>query len=419
QELKDTQSQLIQSQKMESVGRLAGGIAHDFNNMLTAILGYTYAGMKDSSSGDQQHIYFEEIWKAAERASNLTQQLLAFSRRQIIETEVLDLNHMVLDVGKMLERLIGEHIELEILPDPKAGSVKAEPGQLEQVLVNLAVNARDAMPEGGCLLIETSTVTLDESFTDRHNEVIPGKYVLLSVSDTGTGMSDEISSHIFEPFFTTKEVGKGTGLGLSTCYGIVKQSAGYLTVYSEPGRGTTFKVYLPRVTDDVSQPDPPAVEPDQLPRGEETVLLAEDEPAVRELASMMLRRQGYKVLEAANGVEALELAEDRASDRIDLLLTDVVMPHMGGRELAEQMQAIHPETRVLYTSGYTDEAIVHQGIEGQGVQFIQKPFSSPDLARKVREVLDLRRRLIGPLGLPIDIDLPLPESYRGQERTLI
>ena len=418
-ERKKWEAELMQAQKMECVGRLAGGVAHDFNNLLTPIIGYAELTEMGMLQTDNLRPNLVEIRRAAERATHLTRQLLAFSSRHVIQAESVELNHLVQDVGKLLQRIIGEDIELEIHSDPGAGFVKAEPGQLEQVLINLAVNARDAMPQGGCLSIETSTVTLDATTAGLPETIVPGEYVLLAVSDTGIGMSEEVLAHIFEPFYTTKDVGKGTGLGLSTCYGIVKQSGGYLSVQSEPGRGTAFKVYLPRMEREIQNAQPPLPDLEPLPQGHETVLLVEDEPSVRSLASLTLRQQGYRVLEAAHGVEALEVAEELAPEKIDLLLTDVVMPYMGGKELAEQLLNLQPETRVLYTSGYTDEAVLSRGVDGRSTQFLQKPFSPPELVKKVRDVLDLRSRLVGPLGLPLDFDVPIPASLRHAERTLI
>ena len=381
------QEQFRQSQKMEAVGRLAGGIAHDFNNLLTVIKGYSQLSLLDLRESDILWGNIQEIQKATQRAADLTRQLLAFSRRQILDLKVLDLNTLLKDLNKMLRRIIGEDIELVTLLAEDLGRVRIDPGQFEQMILNLAVNARDAMVSGGKLTIETSNVELDEEYVRTHISVKPGSYVQLSISDTGVGMSFDTKEKVFEPFFTTKEKGKGTGLGLSTVYGIVKQSEGNIWVYSEPGRGTTFKIYLPRVEEKLD-----AVikeeESDSLPRGSETVLLAEDDPLVRDLARRLLIQQGYTVLEASNGEEALRVAKEKAGEKIHLLLTDVVMPQMGGKELSEKLKRLRPDIGVLYTSGYTDNAIVHQGTLEPGTYFLQKPFSHKTLSHKVREVLD-------------------------------
>ncbi|MGH2542269.1 MAG: ATP-binding protein, partial [Ardenticatenaceae bacterium] len=340
EELRHAQEQLVHAQKMECVGRLAGGVAHDFNNLLTPIMGYAQlAIMALSSSGnDKMRTNLIEIQKAAERASNLTRQLLAFSRRQINEPKVFGLNTMIVDMDKMLRRLIGEDIELATLPQPDLGMVEIDPGQMEQVLMNLVVNARDAMPTGGKITIETANVTLDAEYARRTPDVTPGEYVALTVSDTGTGMTEEVKAKIFEPFFTTKEDGKGTGLGLATCYGIAKQNGGHIAAYSELGHGTTFKVYLPRIEGEANASAPVRNDAGEMPRGTETVLLVEDEQAVRELGARVLQEQGYAVIEASNGVEALQFVEEHPELQIDLLLTDVVMPQMGGRELSERLR---------------------------------------------------------------------------------
>ncbi len=385
-ERKTLEQQLRQSQKMEAVGQLAGGIAHDFNNLLTAITGYSELTMMRLQPEDPLHRNLEEIKKAGDRAAALTRQLLAFSRKQILQPKVLDLNSVVSGLENMLRRLIGEDVDLRTAPKPGLGSVKADPGQIEQVIMNLAVNARDAMPRGGKLTIETGNVFLDEEYARRHVAVSPGHYVMLAVSDTGTGMDEGTRARIFEPFYTTKEAGKGTGLGLSTVYGIVKQSGGSIWVYSEVGRGTTFKVYLPLVGE-AGQEYRRRDEVEEDVRGTETVLLAEDEEVVRTLAREVLETYGYRVLEAANGGAALLICE-RHEEPIHLLITDVVMPEMSGRELADRLAALRPEMKVLYMSGYTDNAIVHQGVLDEEANFIQKPFAPRRLARKVREVLD-------------------------------
>jgi two-component system cell cycle sensor histidine kinase/response regulator CckA len=383
----DLQEQLRQAQRMEAVGQLAGGIAHDFNNLLTVIKGYSQLSLLDLKESNPLWGNIQEIQKATQRAADLTRQLLAFSRRQILDLKVLDLNALLKDLDKMLRRIIGEDIELVTLLAVDLGKAKIDPGQFEQMVLNLAVNARDAMPSGGKLTIETANAELDEEYAHIHIGVIPGHYVKLSISDTGTGMPQEVKDKAFEPFFTTKEIGRGTGLGLSTVYGIVKQSGGNIWVYSEPGCGTTFKIYLPRVEEEL---DTLSIrdETGELFKGQETVLLVEDEPSVRAMVYRLLCQQGYTVLEAANGEEALRVAREHGGDKIHLLLTDVVMPQMGGKELADQLKLLTPEIKILYTSGYTDNAIVHHGVLDPGTHFLQKPFSPKMLSRKVREVLD-------------------------------
>ena len=382
------QEQLRQAQKIEAIGRLAGGIAHDFNNLLTVIKGVCQLSLLDLHERDPLYENLKEIERSAERAADLTRQLLAFSRKQILEMEVLDLNDIVRGLDKMLHRLLGEDIDLVTVLSEGIGKVKVDPGQMEQVIINLAVNSRDAMPQGGKLTIETADVELDEEYAKRHIAVQPGRYVMLSISDTGVGMTPEVKDRLFEPFFTTKEQGKGTGLGLSTVYGIVKQSGGNIWVYSEPGQGATFKIYLPRVEEPLTEKKREEVSR-EIPRGGETILVVEDEETVRKLAMRLLKGQGYRVLEASDGGKAFMLCE-KYKERIDLILTDVVMPGMSGRELAERLKQIHPEMKVLYMSGYTDNAIVHHGVLKEGIHFIQKPFTLESLARKVREVLDKR-----------------------------
>jgi PAS domain S-box-containing protein len=379
------EKQFRQSQKMEAVGQLAGGVAHDFNNLLTAILGYadllaSRPAMDRAAMGE-----IEEIRKAGERAAGLTRQLLAFSRRQVMEPVVLRVNDLVENLEKMLRRLIGEDLDLVTRLDPSVSNVRADPGQLEQVIMNLAINARDAMPRGGKLTIETSDADLDEAYAQRHAPVQPGRYVMIAVNDTGDGMDAATQARIFEPFFTTKEKEKGTGLGLSTVYGIVKQSGGYIWVYSELGKGTTFKVYLPRVEDVAAVRQPRPVLESRV--GTETLLLVEDDQPVRKLSRKILERAGYNVLEAESGRKALELTR-HSNGGIPLVVTDLVMPDMSGTELAAELAGRHPEIRVLFMSGYTDDAVVRHGLLAAGRAFIQKPFTPDALTRKVREILD-------------------------------
>jgi PAS domain S-box-containing protein len=386
EKLRQMEDQLHLSQKLESVGRLAGGIAHDFNNMLTAINGYSELTLMGLKADDPLRQNIEEIKKAGERSAELTYQLLAFSRRQILQPKIVSLNQTITGTGRMLERLIGEDIQLITVFNPKVGQVKVDPGQLSQIIINLALNARDAMPQGGKLTIETNNATLDNEYALRHVSTVPGEYVMLSISDTGTGIDAETKRHIFEPFFTTKEVGKGTGLGLATVYGIVKQSGGNIWVYSEPGVGTTFKIYLPRVVEEYVAEE--AIDTsEEFPRGTETILLVEDEKMVRSLTQQVLEGCGYTVIEAGNGAEALSLCE-KTDCQIDLLMTDVVMPQMGGRELVERFVHIYPQTQILFTSGYTDDEVVRHGVVEAGTNFIQKPFTPHGLALKVREILD-------------------------------
>ncbi len=387
-EIRQLEVQYRQSQKMEAVGRLAGGIAHDFNNILTAILSTSELLLSDLVSGSRAREDVDEIRRAGQRAAGLTRQLLVFSRQQVLEPRVVDLNALVMDAQQMLRRLIGEHIELRTVLASDAGAVRADPSQLEQVIVNLTVNARDAMPTGGAVTIETTNVELDGAYAEqRHIAARPGPYVLLAVTDTGVGMDAATQARLFEPFFTTKAPGAGTGLGLATVYGIVKQSRGYIWAYSEPHQGTTFKIYLPRVGR-----VPETIAPRGLPtgplRGSEVVLVVEDQEEVLRLTRRMLEAGGYTVLAAASGHEALRLAERHAGP-IHLLVTDVVMPGMNGREVALLLEPAHPETKVLYVSGYPDASIVHHGLLEPGLAFLQKPFGPDALARKVREVLDV------------------------------
>jgi CheY-like chemotaxis protein/two-component sensor histidine kinase len=387
--LHNTEKQLVQSQKLEAVGRLAGGISHDFNNLLTVILGYSDITKRNLPEGDPLRRNVDEIIRASERAASLTRQLLAFSRKQVMQPRVFDLNDVVNDLEKMLRRMIGEDIELRVSADRDLGNIKADPVQLEQVIMNLVVNARDAMPKGGKLSIETANVYLDESYSREHVSVVPGHYVMLAISDTGCGMNEETRQRIFEPFFTTKEQGKGTGLGLSMVYGIVKQSGGNIWVYSEEGHGTTFKSYFPRVTAQAEEYKRSA-RAFEAPAGSETILLVEDAELVRTLARQVLETAGYRVLEAANADAAIRLCEKMNGDRIDLLLTDVVMPGMSGNEMSRILLQRQPDMPVLYMSGYTDDAIVQHGVLEAGINFLQKPFTPAALAFKVREVLDAR-----------------------------
>ncbi|MFY9551189.1 MAG: PAS domain S-box protein, partial [Thermoanaerobaculia bacterium] len=379
------EEQLLQSQKMEAIGRLAGGISHDFNNLLTAVTGYSELLLSQLPEEDARREFAEEIRKAGQRAAGLTHQLLAFSRRQVLEPRVLDLNAVIANMERMLRRVIGEDVELTTALDPELWRARADPGQIEQAILNLVVNARDAMPRGGHLTIETANVEIDNQFARNYESVQPGPHVMVAVSDTGVGMDAELQARLFEPFFTTKERGKGTGLGLSTTYGIVKQSGGSIWVYSEPGVGTTFKIYLPRSERPLDALAPP---PAPAPRtGSETVLLVEDEPEVRRLVEKLLRMQGYTILSAAGPAEAIAAAKS-FSGALDLLLTDVILPGVNGRELARVLSSTRPGLKVLYMSGYTDAAITQQGILEPGTAFLSKPFAPDALARKVREVLD-------------------------------
>ena len=380
------EDRLRQSQKMEAVGRLAGGIAHDFNNLLTVILGYSQILGEGVPAGSRLANSTAQIKSAAERAAGITRQLLAFSRKQLLSPRVINLNDILLGLDSLLRRLIGEDIEVLTVPANDLGSVRADPGQIEQVIMNLALNARDAMPRGGKLTLETSNVNLDASYAREHLPVEAGRYIMLAVSDSGEGMSEETQSRIFEPFYTTKEVGKGTGLGLSMVYGIVKQSGGYIWVYSEPQRGTTFKIYLPR-TDQPAEPNIAEKRAASVQRGTETILLVEDDPQLRQLSSTVLAHCGYNVLVAASPEEGIAICEANHRD-IRLLVTDVVMPRMNGRQLAEKIVQVCPKVRVLYISGYTNNAIVHYGVLDPGLWFLPKPFSLSALVAKVREVLD-------------------------------
>ncbi len=381
------QAQLLQSQKIESVGRLAGGVAHDFNNMLGVIMGHAELGQESLDPSAPAYADLEEIRKAAERSANLTRQLLAFARKQTIAPRVLDLNDAVAGMLKMVRRLIGEDIDLTWLPGSRLWPVKVDPSQLDQILANLCVNARDAIADVGKISIETADVRFDKAYCDDHPGFLPGEYVLLTVSDNGCGMSRETIPHIYEPFFTTKEQGKGTGLGLATVYGIVKQNCGFINVYSELGVGTSFKIYLPKYENSAEEGNE-ITPPDAVMGGGETILLVEDEPAIMNMTRVMLERLGYTVLTAGTPSDAIHLAEC-FSDRIDLLLTDVIMPEMNGRDLARNLLALHPQMSPLFMSGYTANVIAHHGVLDKGVQFIEKPFSKKDLSMKIREVLNI------------------------------
>ncbi|MGH9328649.1 MAG: ATP-binding protein, partial [Terriglobia bacterium] len=381
--------QLFLAQKMEAVGRLAGGVAHDFNNLLTAILGYSDMVREKLPPESVLSRYTSEIKKAGERAASLTRQLLAFSRLQVMEPRVLDLNLAIEEMSKVLRRIIGEDITLTVIPGSAMKRVKVDPSQIEQVILNLAVNARDAMPEGGDLTLRTSIVQLDEDFVDEGVRVQSGSYVGLEIIDTGCGMDHKTRARVFEPFFTTKEKGKGTGLGLSTVYGIVKQSGGYIWVSSEPQRGTHFKIYLPGI-EEAPAPATPEDAPVRLDGGSETILLVEDEANVRELLCQMLRSKGYEILEAARGEEALALVES-CNNSIHLIITDMVMPQMSGRELAEHLRALHPESKVLFMSGYAGTKIGSTDVLEKDAAYIQKPFSAEALSQKVRSILDIKR----------------------------
>lgn len=386
-ERRNLESQLIQAQKMEGIGRLAGGVAHDFNNLLVVISGCADLARETLAADDPVQYDLREIQQAAGRAANLTRQLLAFARRQVSDPQIINLNDLVSDMDKLLRRLIREDISLITLTSADLWPVRVDPGQIEQVIVNLAVNARDAMPDGGILTIETSNVQLSAEFAREHVAVAPGPYVMLAVTDTGVGMSEEVKRHAFEPFYTTKGPGQGTGLGLATCYGIVKQHSGTIWLYSEPGRGSSIKIYLPR-TEGATIQLPPRNRVEISPHGSETVLLVEDEPAVRALAGRILRSQGYTVLEAGGGEEAQRVAANYEDAPIHLLVTDMVLPEMSGRDIAQHLIHQTPDLKVLFMSGYTDNTVIHLGRLEPGMAFLQKPFTPAALSRKVREILD-------------------------------
>ena len=387
-ERRKLEEQFFQAQKVQAIGQLAGGVAHDFNNILTAIIGYGDLVLNQLDPAGPVHGNALEIKKAAERASSLTRQLLAFSRKQVLDPKVLDLNEVLAGMDKMLRRLLGEQIDLLTIPGEGIGHVRADPGQIEQVIMNLAVNARDAMPDGGKLTVELGNVTLDEDYARPRQDVVPGEYVMLAISDNGMGMGAAVLARLFEPFFTTKETGKGTGLGLATCHGIVKQSRGHIAVYSELNQGTTFKVYLPRVEAPVEAPAAESDSPKTMPKGRETILLVEDEPMLRELGIIVLADLGYRVLPAVNGVNALEVIQEHGEQAIDIVVTDVVMPEMGGKELVGRIQDLSPRTKALFCSGYTEDAITRDGMLDTGINFLQKPYTVATLARKVRSLLD-------------------------------
>ncbi len=383
------EEQLRQAQKMEAVGMLAGGIAHDFNNLITIINGYSQMVLGNLSANDENRSSVEQIMKAGERAAELTRQLLTFSRRQVARPKALDLNTVVTGTAVMLRRLIGEHIELRFVEGSNLGRVHADPGQLEHVILNLAVNSRDAMPNGGTLILETQNVEMEEPYVGPNIKMRPGRYVMLAVTDTGSGMDAQTRSHLFEPFFTTKAQGHGTGLGLSTAYGIVKQSNGEIVIYSEPDQGTCVKIYFPAVTEATGE-DPREIIPDPVLSGTETILLVEDEDAVRKLVRRTLEQQGYRLVVAASGMEALEMAQNHAGP-IQLVITDVVMPQMGGHQLAERLKVLRPEIQVLYVSGYTESTVVRTGNLAKSDTFLQKPFTPLALVRRVRGLLDKKQ----------------------------
>lgn len=383
-----------QMQKMEALGRLAGGVAHDFNNLLTVIRGFAALRLSRLQENDPAKGDLKEIENAAERAAALTQQLLAFSRHQTLEPKNTNLNELITGIQNMIGRLMGEDVAFELNLAPEIGVVKVDPGHMEQVLVNLAVNARDAMPNGGKFVISTRNMELGYQEIRHHVGMSPGNYVTISVTDTGHGMTEDVKAHLFEPFFTTKEKGKGTGLGLATCYGIIRRSGGFISVDSKPNQGATFEIYFPQIkqakasSKNQKQKDETDDAHAELPQGTETVLLAEDEPAVRNLTAHVLRNQGYKVIEAANGEEALRIAQENQNNGIDLLLTDVVMPKMGGRELVEKFRVLNSKSKIVFMSGYSDKVIINQALSKAGVAFIQKPFSNESLLVNIRTILD-------------------------------
>jgi two-component system, cell cycle sensor histidine kinase and response regulator CckA len=382
------EAKMFQSQKMETVGRLAGGVAHEFNSIMTAIIGQSEILIGDLPEGGSLANSALEISRAAARAATLTRQLLAYGRKQFLHPETLDLNKFITGMHGVFRHLMGGGVQTQIISAPDLCAIKADAGQIEQVILNMAMNARDAMPNGGNLTLETASVSFGEESLYRYPELRAGDYVMLAITDTGLGMSAEVKARVFEPFFSTKEVGQGTGLGLSTCYGIIKQSGGHISVYSEIARGSTFKIYLPQVEEEAEVSTHSRAATHELPGGTETILLVEDDPALREMASTLLRRLGYTVYPAADGIEALSLKQQHGVGHIDLLFTDVVMPHMSGKELSDRIRASHPLTRILFTSAYTENAIIHQGVFSKGLALLQKPFTPSALASKLREVLD-------------------------------
>ena len=383
------EAQFIEAQKMEVVGQLASGVANDFNNVLAVIMGYSELIVQDLGPDHPLQKYAEEVRHAAMRASGLTQQLLIFSRKQTVQAAEIDLNEVIEGMEKMLRRLIDENVELSLVLPKDLGRIMADSGYIWQVLMNLVVNARDAMPNGGKIVVETANVSLDAAHAAQNPAVPPGEYVRLGVSDTGTGMSDEVKAHIFEAFFTTKPKGKGTGLGLVTCQNIVKQSDGYIDLETELGKGTRFRLYFPRLDSDKPLADVRSTQRLSLAkRGSETLLVVEDEPSLRQLAQGVLRAKGYDVIPAANGQDALRVAREHTGPPISLVITDVVMPRMGGKVMAEWLKTLHPNLKVLFTSGYTEDAIAHHGVLDKGVEFLPKPYTPDQLARKVRDLLD-------------------------------
>ncbi len=387
-ERKRLETQFIEAQKMEVIGQLAGGVAHDFNNILAVIMGYSDLVLNDFEPDHPLRKYVEEIRHASERAAGLTRQLLVFSRKQTVQPVVLNLNDVVNDMDKMLRRLIDENIAMTIVTGKQTGRIRADGGYIGQVLMNLVVNARDAMPNGGTLTITTTNESLDENYARNHTGVIAGDYVMLTITDTGTGMTEEVKTHLFEAFFTTKKAGKGTGLGLATCQTIVQQSGGHISVHSEVGKGTTFKIYFPRIEQPLDVTTKRAVSTEPLPRGTETLLIVEDEPSVRHLAVGVLKAQGYEVLSATNGQDGLHVARDHKGPPIRLVVTDVIMPLMNGKVMAEWLKATYPDLKILFTSGYTDDAIAKHGVLEPGIAFLSKPYTPATLARKVRSMLD-------------------------------
>ncbi|HVR86707.1 MAG TPA: ATP-binding protein [Planctomycetota bacterium] len=388
--LRHSEEKLRQAQKMDEIGRLAGGIAHDFNNLLTTIIGLSEAALQGLPAGPVVED-LQEIRKTGQRAATLTQQLLAFSRRQVIEPRVLSFSEIIPNIVKMLSRVIGEDIEIATRLESSLGTVRVDPGQMEQLILNLAVNARDAMPKGGTLTIAATNAEIDASFIRSHLGAVAGQYVKLTVGDTGTGMSPEATAHLFEPFFTTKEQGRGTGLGLATCYGIVKQNRGYISVHSEGGRGTTVSVYLPREYGQEAPSRPREEKSTDIPRGSETLLLVEDEGAVRKMAARVLRAQGYTVLEAADGLEGVSVVKADEKRALRLVITDMIMPKAGGRQLADEVMRVRPDIKILFTTGYTDDLAARNGALGPEFMVLHKPFTLQALAQKVRERLDSDR----------------------------